>query len=430
MNMKNYKMDLSNRSPQWFSIEATRCLSCYDPPCSEACPVHLDVPAFIRRIETCDFRGAVTALRKDLALPDTCALVCPHLKLCEGACCIKELSGSIEIGAIQHFVATLGKELEVKEKILEPSGKKVAIVGAGPSGLVAGKDLMAMGHDVTVFESHPLPGGLLTNGIPSYRLPKEVVNEEVQYIKDMGLAIRTGERIDSAEKLFDGFDAVLIAIGAQEGLPLNIPGEELNGVKQGIDFIKSFNTGAEKSLSGKKVAVIGGGDVAIDAARCSVRLNAEKVYVIYRRSFDEMPAYEPEIDDAKGEGVGFLLLTVPTKIIGHNGNVKSLECVKTRLGEMDDSGRRRPIPIPESKFEIGIDIVIEAIGQKVDESFIQNNSGIETVKGLIKVDEHLMTSHRGIFAVGDVIRGGSTVIQSIADGKRAVIEIDKFLRGG
>lgn len=430
MNL-DYKMNFPNRSLQRALIEATKCLSCYDPPCTEACPVHVDVPAFIRRIKTGDFRGAVTALRKDLALPDTCALVCPHLRFCEKACCNKELSGPVDIGTIQHFVATLGKEIEVKEKKLGPSGKKVAIMGAGPAGLAAGKDLMVMGHDVTVFEAQPMPGGLLTYGIPSYRLPKEVPYEEVQHIKDMGLAIHTSKPIANADKLLEnGFDAVLIATGAHEGLPLNIPGEELKGVKQGIDFIKSFNTGAMESLPGKKVAVIGGGDVAIDAARCSVRLNAEKVYVIYRRSFDEMPAYEPEIDDAKREGVNFLLLTVPIRILGHDGNVKSLECVKTTLGEVDESGRRRPIPIPESEFEIGIDIVIEAIGQKVDESFIQNNPDIENVNWLIKVDEHLMTSHQGIFAAGDVVRGGSTVVQSIADGKRAAVEIDKFLKGG
>ncbi|MCL0098961.1 NAD(P)-dependent oxidoreductase [Dehalococcoidia bacterium] len=430
MNM-DHRMNVPNRSPQWASAEASRCLSCYDAPCAEACPVHLDVPAFIRRIKTADFRGAVTALRKDLALPDTCALICPHLKLCEGACCSKELSGPIDIGAIQHFVATLGRELEVKERRSAPSGKKVAIIGAGPAGLAAGKDLMAMGHDVTVFESQPMPGGLLTYGIPAYRLPQEVSCEEVQYIKDMGLAIHTGEHIGNAGKLLEnGFDAVLIAIGAHEGLPLNIPGEELNGVKQGIDFIKGFNSGAAESLSGKRVAVIGGGDVAIDAARCSVRLDAQAVYVIYRRSFDEMPAYEPEIEDAKKEGVIFWLLTVPVAIIGHDGDVKSLECVKTSLGELDESGRRRPIPIPESRFEIEIDMVIEAIGQRVDESFIQSNPDIETANGLIKVDEHLMTSHRGIFAAGDVVRGGSTVVQSIADGKRAVAEIDRFLRGG
>jgi len=427
----DYKMNLLNRSLQQALIEATKCLSCYDPPCTEACPVHVDVPAFIRRIKTGDFRGAVTALRKALAFPDTCALICPHLKLCEKACCNKELSGPVDIGTIQHFVATLGKEMGVKEKKLGPSGKKVAIIGAGPAGLTAGKDLMVMGHDVTVFEAQPMPGGLLTYGIPAYRLPGEVPSEEVQRIKDMGLAIRTSERIGSVDKLLEsGFDTVLIAIGAHEGLPLNIPGEELNGVKQGIDFIKNFNSGAIESLSGKKVAVIGGGDVAIDAARCSVRLNAEKVYVIYRRSFDEMPAYGSEIDDAKKEGVNFLVLTMPIRVLGDDGNVKSLKCVKTTLGEVDESGRRRPIPIPESEFEIGIDIVIEAIGQKVDESFIQDNLDIENVNWLIKVDEHLMTSHRGIFAAGDVVRGGSTVVQSIADGKRAGVEIDKFLKGG
>jgi len=426
------KTNFSNSSLQQVLSEAAKCLSCYDPPCTEACPVHVDVSAFIRRIKTGDFRGAVTALSKDLAFPDTCALVCPHLKFCEKACCSTELAGRpIDIGAIQHFVATLGKEIKVKERKFGPSGKKVAIMGAGPAGLAAGKDLMLMGHDVTVFEAQPMPGGLITYGIPSYRLPKEVPHEEVQHIKEMGLAIRVSERMGNADKLLkNGFDAVLIAIGAHQELPLDIPGEELNGVRQGIDFIKGFNSGAIKSLSGKKVAVIGGGDVAIDAARSSLRLNAEKVYVVYRRSFDEMPAYEPEIDDAKKEGVNFLLLTVPTRILGRDGNVKSLECVKTRLGEVDESGRRRPIPIPESKFEIQADIVIEAIGQKVDESFIQSNPDIENVKGLIKVDEQLMTSHQGIFAAGDVVRGGSTVVQSIADGKRAALEMDKFLKEG
>ena len=427
----DYKINFLNRSLQQTLTKATKCLSCYEPPCVEACPVHLDIPAMIRRVKTGDFRGAVTVLREALAFPDTCALVCPHLKLCEKVCCNKDLSEPIDIGAIQHFVATLGKEIETKENKLEPSAKKVAIIGAGPAGLAAGKDLMLMGHDVTVFESQPISGGLLTYGIPAYRLPKEVPTEEIQHIKDMGLAIHTSEHIPNVAKLLEtGFDAVLVATGAHEGLSLDIPGEELNGVKQGIDFIKSFNTGAIKSLSGKRVAVIGGGDVAIDAARCSVRLEAEKVHVIYRRSFNEMPAYEPEINDAKKEGVDFWLLTVPTRILGHDGNVKSLECVKTKLGELDESGRRKAIPIPESKFEIGIDIVIMAIGQKADESFIQSNPDIEIANGLIKVDEHSMTSHKGIFAAGDAVMGGSTVVQSVADGKRAGVAIDKFLKGG
>lgn len=429
--MWSHKPDFSTRSLQWASIEAAKCLSCYDPPCAEACPVHVDVAALIQRIRTKDIRGAVSVLREKLIFPEVCALICPHLKLCEKVCCTKELSGPINIGALQHFVATLGKDIEVEEKKKELSGKRVAIVGSGPSGLAAGKDLMMMGHEVTVFEAQSVPGGLLTHGIPSYRLPKEVPCEEIQYLKDEGLRIRTGQQIESVAKLLkSGFDAVLVSPGAHEPLSLSVPGEELSRVKQGIDFIKSFNTDSAKLLSGKKVAVIGGGDAAIDSARCAVCLNADRVYVVYRRSFEEMPAYKLEVDEAKKEGVYFLILTLPVRIIGDKGRVKGLECIKTRLGEPDKSGRRKPIPIPESKFEIKVDTVIEAIGQKVERSFLKSNPNIESVRGLIKVNEQLMTSHRGVFAAGDAVNGGTTVVQSIADGKRAAVEIDKFLKEG
>jgi glutamate synthase (NADPH/NADH) small chain len=421
----------SSYLPQWASTEASRCLSCYNAPCVEACPVHLDVPAFIRRIKSADFHGAASVLRNNLAFPDTCALICPHLKLCEGACCNRELTGPIRIGAMQHYASTLGKEVAFKERRPAPTGKKVAIIGSGPAGLVAGKDLLLRGYEVVVFEAQLKAGGLLTGGIPAYRLSPEAPCEEIREIEDLGLMIRVGEHIVNCEKLLEnGFEAVLVAVGAHEGRPLNIPGEKLNGVMQGLDFIKGFNNGTADSLLGKRVAVIGGGDVAIDAARCAVRLDAEKVYVIYRRSWEEMPAYKLELDDARREGIIFLILTLPVTIIGRRGDVSSLVCVKTKLGEMDESGRKRPITIPESQFTLDIDLVIVAIGQKVDESFLKCNPDLETVGGLIKVDAELKTSRLGIFAAGDAIRGGSTVVQSIADGKHAAIEIDKFLSGG
>jgi len=410
-------------NPQQAVIEAARCLSCYDPPCVDACPVHVDVPRFIGRVKSGDFRGAVDTLWKNLPFPDTCAFVCPHLKLCEEACCIKDFSEPINIGALQHFVATL--EIPIEEGSEKRSGKRIAIIGSGPAGLTAGKDLMMKGYRVTIFEAESTLGGFLTCGIPSYRLPREAVNKEIKSLR--GLTIQTGKHIGRVNDLKKGFDAVLIAIGSHESVSLDIPGEEREGVIKGIDFIKNFNSGTIKSLLGKKVAVIGGGDVALDAARCALRLSADRTYLIYRRSFDEMPAYRLEVEDAKKEGVWFLILTMPVRITGDKGWVKSLECIKTRLGEPDESGRRRPIPIPESRFEIEVDVVIEAIGQKVDRSFLLKNPDIECSGGIIKVDEHLMTSNRGFFAAGDAVNGGSTVVQSIADGKRAAAEIDKFL---
>lgn len=407
-------------SPKWALKESMRCLSCYDPPCVEACPVHVDVAGFIRRVKTGDLRGASRLLRENLFFPNTCALVCPHLRFCEGACCIKDLTGPIRIGALQHFVAELEEGTRSEEAVGE-KGKRVAIIGSGPAGLAAAKKLREVGHDITIFEKGSKPGGLLKGGIPPYRLPGDVPTKEIVEIGELSLKI---ERIDRVDELLEKFDAVLIATGAHESLSLNIPGEELRGVVKGLGFIKEFDRG---SLSGKKVAVIGGGDVAIDAARCAVRLNAERVYLVYRRSFEEMPAYPPQIEEAQKENIWFLTQTMPIRIIGDEV-VKSIECIKTGLGEPDDSGRRRPIPIPESKFAIDVDMVIEAIGQRVEKPFIQSNPRIEFEGGLIKV-ERSMTSLKGVFAAGDAVNGGSTVVQSIADGRRAATEIDRYLRG-
>jgi len=423
-------LDKSDLPPlQKASIEATKCLSCYDPPCVEACPVHLDVPTFIRRIKTNDIRGAVSILREKLIFPGVCGLICPHMRLCEGACCYKEISTPISIGVLQHFAARIGKDIETEAMEIKPSGKKVVIVGSGPAGLAAGHDLMMKGHDVSVFETHSLPGGLLIQGIPHYRLPQEVPLEEIQEIRGKGLKVITGKSIKSTHALLKhGYDAVLLTPGAPEAIPLGMPGEELKGVIQGIDFTRIFNQGTAKSFSGKKAVVIGGGDVAIDSARCAVRLGADMVYVVYRRSFEEMPAYKVEVEDAKREGVCFLTLALPVGIAGEKGHVRGLKCIKTRLGKPDKSGRRRPIPIPETEFEIEIDTVIEAIGQRVDNSFLKSNPSVETERGLIKVNERSMTSHRGIFAAGDAVNGGTTVVQSIVDGKRVAVEIDKFLK--
>lgn len=408
-------------SSQWAVTESGRCLSCYEPPCTEACPVHVDVAGFIRRVKSGDLRGAFHILGENLPFPNTCALVCPHLRLCEGACCIKELTGSIRIGALQHFVATREK-IEPEIGSVE-SGKRVAIIGSGPTGLSAANGLRGMGHCVTVFEKESKPGGLLTNGIPPHRLPKDVAIEEIANIKKE-LDLQMNERIDGIGDLINEFDAVLIATGAHESLSLGIPGEELAEVVKGLDFIERLNDGEE--LIGKKVAIIGGGDVAIDAARCAIHMGAESVRVIYRRSFCEMPAYSLSVKDAKNEGVWFLTRAMPIKILGDD-RVKSLECIKTELGEPDASGRGRPIPVPTSQFVIDVDIVVLALGQRVERSFIECNPKIKFAKGLIKVDDRLMTSQRGVFAAGDATNGGSTVVQSIADGRRAAAEIGNFL---
>ena len=415
--------------------EASRCFSCHDAPCRKDCPARIDVPEFIDRIKTGDISGAVEVIREENALPGICGRVCPVEELCEKNCRRKKVNGAVAIGALQRFAADHEKRMAIKPKRLGPRGKKVAVIGSGPASLAAASELLKMGYCVTIFESHSSPGGLLSHGIPPYRLPRDVAEWEVGYIKDMGVEIVTGRQIKKIDELFEeGFSAVFVGAGMTKSASLNIPGEDLKGVYPGLEFLETVNraiAGEVKfpSISGKNVAVIGGGDVAIDAARCSIRLGAGKVLIVYRRSFEEMPAHDSEIRAAREEGVEFLTLAAPKKILGRE-RVEGIECIKMELGQPDESGRRKPIPIPGSEFRLDADVIIEAIGQRAEEEFIRENPDIKTSGGMIVVDRGTgMTSRPRVFAGGDAVRGG-TVVQAIAEGKIAAKGIDKFLKGG
>lgn len=399
-------------------------------PCGLACPANLNVQGYVALIGAGRYKEALSLIWKDLPLPRTIGRICPHP--CEKECNRKELDEPISICALKRFVSDhlKGKFLPKKE---DPKEEKVAIIGSGPAGLTAATYLSLKGYRVTIFEALPIIGGMLYTGIPSYRLPKEVLQEEIKIIQSLGIEIKTNSTIGlnlTLTQLFNnGYKTIFIAVGAHQDQKLNIPGEENPNVIPGVVFLRKVNLGETVSI-GNRVAIIGGGNVAIDAARTSIRLGAKEVTIIYRRSLEEMPANLEEIKDAEEEGVRFQFLSAPVEIITKDGKISFLRCVRMRLAEPDQSGRRRPIPIEGSEFNIDVDTVIPAIGQVPDLSFIKD-SGIEiTPQGTIKVDPiTLQTSKKGVFAGGDVVSGPSIAIEAIAHGKEAAISIDRFLRG-
>jgi glutamate synthase (NADPH/NADH) small chain len=433
--IKSFSEVISSYNSQQAIAEASRCFSCHNPPCQRSCPSGIDIAEFIDRIKTGDTSGAVDVIRDENAMPGICGRACPVDELCEKNCVRKNVDKeAVAIGALQRFAADHEKLEQIRPNRLEPSGKKVAVIGSGPASLATAAELLKMGHKVTMFESRPVLGGLLSNGVPKYRLPKDVVDWEVGYIKEMGVEVLENRQVKRiGELLREEFGAVFVGIGMIKSASLNIPGEDLNGLYQGLEFLETVNGGlaggAElPSLIGKKVVVIGGGDVAIDAARCSLRLGAGKVIIVYRRSFEEMPAHGSEIKAATEEGVEFLTLSASVKILGRD-QVEGIECMKMKLGSLDESGRRRPSPITGSEFMLDADVVIEAIGQSLDEEFIRENPEVKTSGGSIIVDKRTgMTSKPGVFAGGDAV-GGGTVVQAIAEGKIAAKGIDKYLKG-
>jgi glutamate synthase (NADPH/NADH) small chain len=432
--VKNFKEVVGTYLPHQAIAEAARCLFCHDAPCNKNCPAGIDVAGFIRRIRGKDFRSAIRIIKENNFLPGICARVCPVEELCEKACSSTELTEPINISALQRFVSDLKTEKEVKppEKA-SPTGKKVAVIGSGPAGIAAAAELSKRGHEVTIFEAKEVLGGTLVYGIPPYRLPKDVAGWEIKRISDLGVKIKVNKPIRKIKGLFDeGFDAIFIGTGMMKSISLNIPGEDLKGVYLGFELLErvskaALGEGELPSLSGKRVAVIGGGDVAIDAARCGLRLGAKDVILVYRRTQEEMPAHVSEVNAAKEEGVKFRFLSAPIKILGDEGRVIGLECIRMELGPKDETGRRRPIPIPGSEFRLDVDVVIEAIGQAIDEKFIQDNPDIKISGGRIVVDEKSMTSSPGVFAGGDVVNGGATVVQAIAEGKKAAEGINNYL---
>jgi len=428
-------------------MEAMRCLQCPKPVCVEGCPVGVKIDEFVKLVSEGDFLGASAKIKEDNMLPAVCGRVCPQEEQCEAKCVVGKKGESIAIGRLERFVADFERNnaglrnVEIKNK----SGKKVAVVGSGPAGLSCAGDLIQMGHDVTVFEALHELGGVLIYGIPEFRLPKEIVKAEIDSLKNLGVDFQTNSVIgftDTIDELLqDGFDAVFIAVGA--GLPnfMNLPGENLNGVYSSNEFLTRVNLmKAYKfpeydtpvfNVEGKNVAVFGGGNTAMDAVRTSKRLGAKNAFIIYRRSEAEMPARKEEVHHAKQEGIEFIMLSNPNKFIGdENGWLTGVEITKMELGEPDASGRRRPVAIPNSEYVIDIDMAVIAIGNGSNPIIQQTTPDLGYNKwGNIIVDEETMsTSKPGVFAGGDIVTGGATVILAMGAGRKAAKSIDEYLK--
>jgi len=439
--VKNFEEVPFGYSKETAIEEAKRCLQCKNRPCIEGCPVEVDIPEFIKEIAEGNFDKAVEVLKAKNSLPAVCGRVCPYEVQCEGKCTLLKIGEPVAIGRLERFLADYEREKGMKTpKKVKPTGKKVAIVGAGPAGLTCAGDLAKMGHKVVVYEALHAPGGVLMYGIPEFRLPKSIVHAEVDFIKKLGVEINydivVGKTI-TVEELIEDFNAVFIGTGA--GLPrwLNIPGESFDGVYSGNEFLTRINMMKAYDFPhhctpctvGDVAATFGAGNVAMDCARTSLRMGAKKSYIIYRRTEKEMPARIEEIHHAKQEGVIFKLLTNPVEFISdEHGKLKTVKCIEMKLGEPDDSGRRRPIPIPDSEFTIEIDTALVAIGQSPNPLIPQTFKKLEVEKwGNLKTDENGRTSVPGIFAGGDIATGAATVILAMGGGKRAARAIDEFL---
>ena len=405
------------------------------PPCKEACPAGIDIRSYIDYAAQGQYEKALGVIEEKIPFPATVGRVCPHP--CEAKCNRKDYDASIAINDLKRFIVDQVNTKRVRKQISAPTrtqAERVAIVGAGPAGLTAAFNLVQRGYGVTVFEALPTAGGMLTVGIPEYRLPRDVVKTEIEDIQKCGVEIRLNSPVGRDGQTLDGlfqqgYHAVFIATGAHRSIPLGVSGEELEGVHHGTTFLKDVNL-RKKEKIGEKVAVIGGGDVAIDAARTALRCGSNEVVVVYRRSRDEMPAYREEVEAAEREGVKILFLAMPSKILGKNGKVSGLECLRAELGEPDESGRRRPVPVKGSEFVIDVKAVILAVGEAPDLSFLDFKKFQVTSDGKLKVDPHsFMTNVSGVFAGGDSITGPATVIEAVAAGKKAAASIDHYLRG-
>ena len=430
--------------------EASRCLNCKNRPCVSGCPVNIHIPEFIAKVKEGDFEAAYQIINQTSSLPAVCGRVCPQENQCEKYCTLAKKFEAVGIGRLERFVADW-HNAHATEKAQAPvsNGHKVAIVGSGPSGLTCAGDLAKKGYKVSVFEALHTAGGVLVYGIPEFRLPKSIVAKEVETLKDLGVDVETNVIIGKTltiDELFEmGYEAVFIGSGA--GLPnfMNIPGESLKGVYSANEFLTRSNLmKAYKEdpktpiMKGGKVAVVGGGNVAMDAARTALRLGAEKVYIVYRRSMEELPARREEVEHAQEEGIDFRLLHNPVEILGYNnpddprdpknGFVTGIRCVKMELGEPDASGRRRPVAIPGSEFELDVTAVIMAIGTSPNPLIKSTTKGLEVNShGGIIVNEDGLTSREGVYAGGDAVTGAATVISAMGAGKVAAKAIDEYL---
>lgn len=429
--------------------EALRCLECAKPTCVDSCPVGVKVKEFVKLMVEGDFLGAAAKIREDNVLPAITGRVCPQEDHCEGACLLHKKVDSLGIGYLERFVADYEQRVNAKPAANAPAtGKKVAIVGSGPAGLSAAGDLVQRGHQVHVFEALHEIGGVLVYGIPEFRLPKQVIRQQIDKMREMGVEFETDVVVGKTvtiDELFneEGYDAVFIATGA--GLPvfLNIPGEHLNGVYSANEFLTRINLmhayefprydEPMVDLRGKHVAVIGGGNTALDAIRSARRLGAEKTYIIYRRSEAEMPARIEEVKHAKQEGIEIQVLTNPVEFLDDgNGWLKGARCMRMELGEPDSSGRRRPIPIAGSEFDVRLDVAVIATGTSANPLIQSTTPGLKTNKrGYIEADsESQKTSRKGVFAGGDIVTGAATVILAMGAGRRAAKSIQEYLSTG
>ncbi len=432
--------------------EALRCLNCKNRPCVTGCPVNIRIPDFIAKMKERDFEGAYDVITESSSLPAVCGRVCPQESQCESKCTLGIKFEPVGIGRLERFVADRHNEkADAEIKVPEQNGHRVAIVGSGPSGLTCAGDLAKKGYKVTVFEALHTAGGVLVYGIPEFRLPKRIVAKEVETLKKLGVDVQTnviiGKTLTVDELFDDGFEAVFIGSGA--GLPnfMNIPGESLKGVYSANEFLTRSNlmkayldNPTTPIMKGGNVAVVGGGNVAMDAARTALRLGAEKVYIVYRRSMEELPARREEVEHAEEEGIDFRLLCNPVEVLGYsnpddprdprNGFVTGIKCVKMALGEPDESGRRRPEPVEGSEFVLDVDAVVIAIGTSPNPLIKSTTKGLEVNrKGGIIVNEDGLTSRENVFAGGDAVTGAATVISAMGAGKVAAAAIDKALSG-
>lgn len=440
-NKNFYEVSLGY-TPEMAMEEAARCLNCKNKPCIAGCPVNVKIPEFISFVASGDFEAAYKKIAETNSLPAICGRVCPQESQCEGKC-IRGIKGeSVAIGRLERFVADFHLKNKTEETIsIDKNGRKVAIIGAGPAGLTCAGDLVKKGYSVTIFEAFHTPGGVLAYGIPAFRLPKEIVQSEIDTLKNLGVEIKTNMvigKVLSIDELIDmGYEAVFIGTGA--GLPMfmGIEGEGSVGVYSANEYLtrinlmkaylEEYDTPIKKS---KSVAVIGGGNVAMDAARCAKRVGAENVYVIYRRGEEEMPARKEEIHHAKEEEIEFRLLCNPVRILSdENGVVTGIECVKMQLGEPDSSGRRKPIKIENSNFVIEVDSVIMALGTTPNPLLRSTTKELETNKrGCLIVDDSMATTKKAVYAGGDAVTGAATVILAMGAGKTAAESIDKYLK--
>jgi dihydropyrimidine dehydrogenase (NAD+) subunit PreT len=414
--------------------EANRCLYCYDSPCKTACPTHIDISTFIKKIATGNIIGSAKTILQSNWVPLTCAKACPVEELCEGACVyVDKGEKPIEIGRLQryaienYFDAGSPVLFNVKEK----NGKSVGIIGSGPAGLACGAELTLLGYDVQIYESKEIPGGLNTWGIAPYKTSQADSLKEVELVKSFGVKIQTGVRVGetiSIDELLKKHDAIFIGIGLGESGKLNIPGEDLDGVYGALEFIEEVKKENWSKVDvGKRVAIVGAGNTSIDAATEAKRLGAEEVMIIYRRSETEMPANDFEYRLAKNDGIIFRFLTSPVEITG-NDRVENIKCIKMELGKEDESGRRKPVPINNSEFEIPVDMVIYALGQQPNSDFLNSIPGLKIENDCVIVDSvTYQTNNPKVFAGGDCINGGKEVVNAAYDGKHAAHGIDKYL---